>query len=141
MMILIRMMTSDPDVQVAEGRRILPSSKKIHVMIASRECRRDRRTPRGDTSGIPDVGNLGIDHPGLTATPAISCSVSSPGYDSFGKFDDSCGDTPGDGVRQSTLDKTFTPGTVTEGTTTCGFSWNIAGDRVWHTGNTHGFHA
>ena len=44
-------------------------------------------------------------------------------------------------VRQSTLEQAFTPGNVTEGKTTYGFGWNREGDRVWHTGSTHGFRA
>ena len=175
------------------------------------------------TSGIPDVGDLGIDHPGLTnaeVLKTLSALTSTPptkpgetyrysntgyillglvvervsgqtlgdflqqrvfrplgmrntsvgrrppgaavGYDAFGKLDDSCGDTTGDGgiwstvddllkwdqalygnklVRAATLEQAFTPGSVREGTTTYGFGWNIAGDRVWHTGSTYGFRA
>ena len=190
------------------------------------------------TSGIPDVGDLGIDHPDLTKNevlntlmkqdslafkPGIKYQYSNTGYillaiiveritgkpfkdyltekifiplkmsntflydgsqnksndvaigySQFGKKDDYRvlttaeynSFTTGDGgiystvddllkwdgalysetlVKQSTLDKAFTPANVVEGTTTYGFGWNITGTGVnkfvWHTGNTAGFRA
>ncbi len=48
-------------------------------------------------------------------------------------------------IHQSSLTQAFTPATVSEGSTTYGFGWNIKeesyGKRVWHTGSTSGFRA
>ncbi|HEY2027089.1 MAG TPA: serine hydrolase [Gemmatimonadaceae bacterium] len=182
------------------------------------------------TSGIPDVGDLGIDHPRLTNDDVLrrlagpNALVSTPGekyrysnpnyvllavvverlsgqhfadflatrifgplgmhdtfvyagsplnpattamsYDQFGnRADDDALLTGSSGVystvddllkwdqalytnrlvRQSTLAQAFTPGHVTQGTSTYGFGWNI-GDAhgrqvVWHQGATAGYRA
>jgi len=158
------------------------------------------------TSGIPDVGDLGIDDPNLTNAKALKTlaelksnfrepgrkyQYSNTGYlmlativervtekkfsvflsekilDPLGMKNTSLsGLTAGMGgmqstvddlliweesfyteklVRQSTLEEAFRPFSVTEGTSTYGFGWNIVlkdDDKfIWHTGNTEGYRA
>ena len=158
------------------------------------------------TSGIPDVGDLGIDNPRLTNAKALETvadlklNLHEPGqqyeYSNTGylllativeriakeEFSDFLheniinplgmkntflsGRALGMGgmrsnvddlllweesfysrklVRQSTLEEAFTPFSVSDGTSTYGFGWNIAhkdGDKfIWHTGNSEGFRA